>query len=141
MVHGKIQQSGHIMSSGIFFQIQSTLILILFSFGIFTIIYRKKRILHSKIMSVGIIWDLLLIIQIELNRKAIEKAIQVTKNSSILSIHIVLALSCVILYMFMVYTGRKILKGNKTLIPRHRKLGKLTFSMRVLTYITSFWVV
>ncbi len=129
------------MSSGIFFQIQSTLILFLFSFGIFTIIYRKNRILHSKIMYAGIIWDLLLIVQIELNRKAIEKAIQVTKNSSILSIHIMLALSCVILYMFMIYLGRKILKGNNRLIPRHRMLGRLTLFMRVSTYITSFWVV
>jgi uncharacterized membrane protein YozB (DUF420 family) len=141
MVHGKIQLSGHIMSSGIFFQIQSTLILILFSFGIFTVMYRKKRILHSKIMYAGIIWDLLLIVQIELNRKAIEKAIQVTKNSSILSIHIMLALSCVILYMFMIYLGRKILKGNSRLIPRHRMFGRLTLIMRVSTYITSFWVV
>lgn len=92
-------------------------------------------------MSVAIIWDLLLILQIEFNRKAIEKAIKVSSNPSILSIHIGLALSSVILYMFMMYTGKKILKGNNTLIGRHRKLGRLTIFMRTLTYITSFWVV
>ena len=129
------------MGSGIFFQIQSTLILLLFFYGIFVVIKKKKRVTHAKIMSVAIIWDLLLILQIELNRKAIEKAIKVSSNPSILSIHIGLALSSVILYMFMMYTGKKILKGNNALISRHRKLGRLTILMRTLTYITSFWVV
>lgn len=129
------------MGSGIFFQIQSTLILLLFFYGIFVLIKKKKRETHAKIMSVAIIWDLLLILQIEFNRKAIEKAIKVSSNPSILSIHIGLALSSVILYMFMMYTGKKILKGNNTLIGRHRKLGRLTILMRTLTYITSFWVV
>jgi len=129
------------MSSGIFFQIQSTLILLLFFFGIFIIIKKKKRMTHAKIMSVAIIWDLLLIVQIELNRKAIEKAIKVSTNPSILTIHIALALSSVVLYMFMIYTGRRILKGNNSLIKRHRMMGRLTLLMRILTYITSFWVV
>ena len=129
------------MGSGIFFQIQSTFILLLFFYGIFVVIKKKKRQTHAKIMSVAIIWDLLLILQIEFNRKAIEKAIKVSSNPSILSIHIGLALSSVILYMFMMYTGKKILKGNNTLIGRHRKLGRLTIFMRTLTYITSFWVV
>jgi uncharacterized membrane protein YozB (DUF420 family) len=129
------------MGSGIFFQIQSTLILLLFFYGIFVVIKKKQRQTHAKIMSVAIIWDLILILQIEFNRKAIEKAIKVSSNSSILSIHIGLALSSVILYMFMMYTGKEILKGNNTLIGRHRKLGRLTILMRTLTYITSFWVV
>ena len=129
------------MGSGIFFQIQSTLILLLFFFGIFIIIKKKKRLIHAKIMSVAIVWDLLLIVQIEFNRKAIEKAIKISSNSSILSIHIGLALSSVVLYMFMMYTGRRVLKGNNSLISRHRKLGRLTLLLRTLTYITSFWVV
>jgi uncharacterized membrane protein YozB (DUF420 family) len=129
------------MGSGIFFQIQSTLILFLFFFGIFVVIKKKNRLTHAKIMSLAIIWDLLLIVQIELNRAAIEKAMKISSNPSILSIHIALALSSVILYMFMMYTGRRILKGNNSLISRHRRLGRLTLLMRTLTYITSFWVV
>ena len=129
------------MSSGIFFQIQSTIILFSFFIGIFIIIKKKDRILHAKIMSSAIIWDLLLIVQIEFNRKAIEKAIKVTTNPSILSIHIALALSSVILYIFMMYTGRAILKGDNSLVRRHRKLGRITLFFRTLTYITSFWVV
>lgn len=129
------------MVSGIFFQIQSTLILLLFFYGIFIVIKRKNKLFHAKIMSAAIIWDLLLIVQIEFNRKAIEKAIKVTTNPSILSIHIALALSSVILYLFMIYTGRRVLKGNSSLIIKHRKLGRLTLFMRLLTYLTSFWVV
>ncbi len=129
-----------IMSSAIFFQIQSTFVLFLFFFGLFTILKRKNRILHAKIMSTGIIWDLLLVVQIEVSRHAVEKALKVNSNPSIVSIHILLALSCVILYMFMIYTGRRVLKGEKSLILRHKKLGKLTLVLRILTYITSFWV-
>lgn len=129
------------MSSGIFFQIQSTMILLVFFYGIFVIVKKKNRLFHGKIMSVAIIWDLLLIVQIEFNRKAIEKAIKVSSNPSILTIHIALALSSVILYMFMMYTGRMIIKGNPSLIYRHKMMGKLTLFLRILTYITSFWVV
>lgn len=129
------------MSSGIFFQIQSTMILLVFFYGIFVIVKKKNRLFHGKIMSVAIIWDLLLIVQIEFNRKAIEKAIKVSSNPSILTIHIALALSSVILYMFMMYTGRRIIKGNPSLIYRHKMMGRLTLFLRILTYITSFWVV
>jgi hypothetical protein len=121
-----------------FMQLQSICIVLLMLAGI---ILSKKRSLHVKIMSFAIIWDIILILQIELSRSAIVKASKALSNNMALNIHVSIAISTVILYGFMIYTGRKVLKGESSLKPRHKKLGILTFLMRVLTLITSFWAV
>ena len=87
------------------------------------------------------VWDVLLILQIELSRSAILKASRALTNPTALNIHISIAVSTVILYGFMVYTGRKMLSGQLQIRPLHRKLGYSTFLMRVLTFATSFWAV
>ena len=98
--------------SAIIFQIQSTLIVLLMIFGITK---RRVRNLHVKIMSLVIAWDILLILQIELNRGAINKASQVAKNSGLLTFHVFIAVTTVFIYFAMIYSGRKILSGNKSL--------------------------
>lgn len=119
-------------------QLQSICIVLLMLAGI---ILSKKRNLHVKIMSFTIIWDIILILQIELSRSAIVKASKALSNNMALNIHVSIAVSTVILYGFMIYTGRKVLKGEGSFKPRHKKLGMMTFLMRVLTLITSFWAV
>lgn len=105
------------------------------------IYFHKKRQLHVKIMSTAMIWDVILILQVELSRSAIIKASKALSNSSALNIHVSIAVSTVILYVFMVLTGRRVLRGEGHLLKRHRLLGYGTFAMRVLTLITSFWAV
>jgi hypothetical protein len=83
----------------------------------------------------------LLILQIELSRSAILKATKALTNPMILNIHISIAVSTVVLYGFMIYTGRKILSGQTLFTRKHRFLGYSTFLMRVLTFATSFWAV
>lgn len=119
-------------------QIQSLCIVLLMLAGI---IVRRRRQIHVKIMSVAMIWDVILILQIELSRSAILKATHAITNPLILNIHISIAVSTVILYGFMVYTGRKLLSGQNEIRPRHKLLGWTTFGMRILTFITSFWAV
>jgi hypothetical protein len=92
-------------------------------------------------MSIAMIWDVLLILQIELSRSAILKASKAVTNPMILNIHVSIAVSTVILYGFMVHSGRKLLAGDNSIRPRHKKLGYLTLFMRTLTFITSFWAV
>jgi len=129
------------MTSATLFQIQSTLIVLLMTVGIF---YRKNRKRHIPIMVWCMIWDVLLILQIELSRGAIKKASQVPTNPIILSIHVSLALLTVIFYGAMIYTG-SILKSNvrasASIKKRHKWLGITTYSLRLLTYITSFFAV
>jgi hypothetical protein len=99
------------------------------------------RKLHVKITSLVIIWDVLLILQIELNRGAVAKAMKVAVNPMLLTFHVFIAVTTVLLYFALIYTGRKILSGDNEVRSLHLKLGKSAFSLRMLTYITSFFVV
>lgn len=119
-------------------QSQSLCIVLLLTVGIY---FRRNRKLHVKIMSVAIIWDILIILQVELSRSAILKASKAMTNALLLNIHVTIAVSSVVLYGFMVYTGRRLLKGDLQIRPRHRLLGWSTYAMRILTFITSFWAV
>lgn len=119
-------------------QIQSLAIVVLMLVGIY---FRRQRKRHIKIMSFAMIWDVILILQIELSRSAILKASQAVKNTMLLNIHVSFAVSTVIFYAFMVYTGRKLLNGDNSIRPRHKMLGWTTLFLRVLTFITSFWAV
>jgi hypothetical protein len=119
-------------------QLQSVCIVLVMLTGI---IVHKRRALHVRLMSIAMLWDILLILQIELSRSAILKASNALSNAMALNIHVAIAVSTVVLYGFMIYTGRALLSGNRELRQRHKLLGYTTFSMRVLTLITSFWAV
>lgn len=121
-----------------FMQTQSLCIVLLMIAGI---VLRRRRQLHVKIMSLAMIWDVILILQIELSRSAILKATKAVSNPMMLNIHVAIAVSTVVLYGFMVYTGRAMLAGQTQIRPKHRILGYSTFFMRVLTFVTSFWAV
>lgn len=94
-----------------------------------------------KIMGLAMIWDIILILQIELSRSAIIKASKAMTNTTALNVHVSIAVSTVILYAFMVYTGRALLSGKNEFRLNHKRLGYITFAMRVLTFVTSFWAV
>jgi hydrogenase-4 membrane subunit HyfE len=95
---------------------------------------------HVRIMTSAIIWDILLILQIELNRGAIAKAVQVTENKWLLNVHVSLAVTCVLFYFVMFYTGRKLLNFDNSIRPRHKLFGMITLTLRILTFITSFFI-
>ncbi len=127
------------MSSAVIFQLQSLCILTLMYVGV---IVKRNRKLHVKLMAGSIVWDIILILQIELTRSAIVKASEsmLGSKSMILNIHVAMALACVILYGFMVATGRKLLKGDNSIRPKHRVLGVSTLVLRTLVFVTSFFV-
>jgi uncharacterized membrane protein YozB (DUF420 family) len=118
------------------FQIQSICIFVLMVVGIFL---HRKRSVHMKILSLAMLWDILLILQIELSRDAINKASKVLYNPLILTIHVSLAILTVILYGIMIYLGVQGLNGKTKELSFHRKLGKVTVFIRLLTLVTSFF--
>lgn len=122
----------------ILMQIQSAAIVGLMFFGI---LKHRQRILHKKIMISAILWDIILILQIELSRGAILKASEALENPFLLNLHVSLAIFTVIFYVVMLVTGFKLISGAQELLTRHRWIGRLTFLLRVLTFITSFWAV
>lgn len=126
------------MTSAVVFQIQSILVYALMVFGISK---RKQRKVHVPTMITVLCWDILLILQIELNRSAIEKASKAMVNPILLNIHVSFAVSCVIFYILLIYTGRKLLHGFNAYRLRHRLFGWTAFTLRTLTLITSFFAV
>lgn len=88
-------------------------------------------------MKSAIIWDLLLVAQIELTRGAVEKASKVMSNPTILNIHVSLAVSTVLLYLLVWITGTKLKNGNEGIRSIHKPLGILTLTTRIATLITS----
>lgn len=120
--------------SSIIFQIQSFLVVGLIFYGLY---HRKNRYKHIKIMKLAIIWDLLLVAQIELTRGAVEKASKVFSNPLLLNIHVTLAVSTVVLYLLVFLAGRKLERGEESIRKVHKFLGILTVLTRVSTLITS----
>jgi uncharacterized membrane protein YozB (DUF420 family) len=99
----------------------------------------KNRKLHVKMMSSAIIWDIILILQIEITRSAIAKASKVMTNPMLLKIHLFFAIGSVILYVLMVLSGRKLLAGDNSVRQRHKLLGRTTLFFRIMTFVTSFY--
>ena len=126
------------MTSTVVFQIQSVLIYLLMIYGISK---RKNRKIHVPTMSAVLIWDVLLILQIELSRDAVEKAVKASVNPMLLNIHVTFAVLSVVFYVLLVFTGRKLLAGDNKIKPRHRLFGWTAFVLRTLTLITSFFAV
>ena len=124
------------MNLTVLFQIQSAIILALMIFGVTK---RRVRKVHVRTMSIVIIWDILLVLQIELSRSAIETASRGSENPIPLLIHLFFAISSVLLYFVMIWSGRKILKGDSSVRKLHRSAGWTTLIFRVLTLVTSFW--
>ena len=120
--------------SSIIFQVQSIVIVSLLIFGVY---HRKNRYKHVKIMKFAIIWDLILIVQIELSRSAIAKASKAMTNPMILNIHVSLAIATVLLYGLVFYMGRKLLHGDESKRKVHRALGTFALTTRMATLITS----
>ena len=126
------------MSTAVVFQTQSIIIYTLMIFGIMK---RKDRKIHVPVMSAVLILDVILILQIELGRSAVEKAAKVVINPIILNVHVTFAVLSVVFYVLLVITGRKLLKGEQTIRPRHRLFGWTAFALRTLTLLTSFFAV
>jgi len=126
------------MTSAVVFQIQSICVYALMVFGITK---RKKRKIHVPTMISVVVWDIILILQIELGRGAVEKASKALINPWILNVHVSFAISCVIFYFLLIFTGRKLLNGQNEYRLRHRLFGWSAFILRTLTLITSFYAV
>lgn len=123
----------------IFFQFQSFCI---FSLMIYGVSVSRKRKWHIKIMTASMIWDLLLILQLQYEREAVQGAIRsFTVFNYPLWIHLFFACCSLILYIVMISLGRSLLGGKREILKQHRFFGWVTLSFRFLTFVTSFFVI
>jgi uncharacterized membrane protein YozB (DUF420 family) len=123
------------------FQIQSLLIVLLMVYGVLKA--KKNRLLHRKIMLSAILWDLFLILQIELTRSAIAKAASALDkpHQTLFYIHLFFAISTVLLYPLAFYSGQKIIKNNSKHTRHHKVIGGVVLLFRISTLFTSYFVV
>ncbi|MBY0402824.1 MAG: hypothetical protein K2X66_02930 [Cyanobacteria bacterium] len=115
----------------------SSLIILILAIGF---IQRHNTKIHVPFMLTAFASDVLLVLVIELSRSAIEKASHQLDNP-FLMFHISVSLLSLALYTALSITGFKLLKGNETLRPLHKKLSGAFIVCRLANYITSFWVV
>ena len=92
-------------------------------------------------MGSAIAWDLLLILQIELTRGAVGKAMKAPVNPMLLNIHVAMAVTTVLLYFYMIYSGRQMLKGKMVNKNTHRICGMTCYVLRLLVLGTSYFTV
>ena len=126
------------MNTSILFQVQSFIILAMLYYGV---TQRKKRSKHIKIMVSAIIWDFILVLQIELSRGAIKQASELVTAPLMLKVHLFFAIGSALLFIAMLIMGRKVIKGNNKLLPIHAKLGWTTLFFRTATLVTSYFIV
>ena len=117
------------------FQLESTAIILVLGFGIY---HRRNKKRHVQLMVTGIIWDLLLVVQVEVAREVVVVATKVGSNTLATNIHIGIAIATVVFYVLVILSGKSLYQGNLSLRNRHKFLGWTTFLLRILTFATSF---
>lgn len=118
----------------------STLILLIIMVGLWK---RKEVRIHVPLMVAAFIMDVLLVLYIELNLRAVETVVEQAmqpKNHELLLFHAAISLSVIVLYTILTILGVKILKKQRHLLPLHKKLGIVFLVFRLINYVTSFMV-
>jgi hypothetical protein len=100
--------------------------------------YRRRTNVHVPLMVGAILLDLVMIIQLEVNRAVVAKAIGAV--TPLLKFHIAVAISAVLAYVVMIVTGILLLKGKLVRRP-HKMLGLYVLVSRSIVSITAFGVV
>lgn len=119
------------------FLVLSTLVVLLLAYGL---AQRHRREIHVPVMMAAFIADVLLVLWIELDRHAVEKA-ATSLDNNLLMFHVAVSLLTLVGYIVLAVTGRKLMAGNELVRQVHQKAFVLFIICRLSNYITSFWVV
>jgi hypothetical protein len=82
----------------------------------------------------------LLVLWIELERHAVEKAASSIDNG-LLMFHVAVSLLTLVGYVILAVTGKKMMNGDAAVRQLHQKAFLLFIVCRLSNYVTSFWVV
>jgi uncharacterized membrane protein YozB (DUF420 family) len=115
-------------------KIISTLIFFLILYGIHI---RHEKKLHSRIMLGAFVFDLLLVLFIEINNQAIDRSLGFP--GGLLGFHIIISVLTIIFYIWMIFTGLRLYSETGSR-PLHRQLALIFLGLRFTNLITSFFV-
>jgi len=122
------------------FILVSSFVVVLISVGI---MFRRKMEVHIPLMASAFVIDVALVLIIELQRHAVEKVIgEVTaaSPSAFVIFHASISLLVILFYIALGITGSKTLKDRSKLAV-HKKLAYIFIGLRLINYVTSFWMV
>ncbi|MGE4130922.1 MAG: hypothetical protein AB7F86_04755 [Bdellovibrionales bacterium] len=111
----------------------SFLILLLFLFG--RSLYRKNLTWHIRLMLTAFVADVILILALVFGRQALSKV--GPDMSTLLMVHVSIAISTVVLYVLTIRAGYRLYKGDKAARARLKILDKILVTARVFTLVTS----
>jgi hypothetical protein len=97
----------------------------------------------SEILSLALdfVADLLMVLVIEIQRGAVMQTVEQaqTLSKGLLSFHIFVSVTAMVLWVFQLVVGAKLLKGAP-LLPRHRALAVGFLVCRLTNVVTAFYV-
>lgn len=106
-----------------------------------TILYgvsvHARRALHARIMTSCFLADLLMVLLVEFDRRAIEQAVGPT--SGLMKFHIAVSVAAIALWVPQIVSGRGILRG-KPYLGRHRLQAWAFLLCRATNVVTAFFV-
>ena len=119
---------------------------LIFGAIIYGVAKHRNAALHTKVMVACMILDFLLLAAVELTQDAIAQAVgtaeggRTTQATVILTIHITASVLMMVWWFVQLYTGRKILKGERELLPRHARHARMFLVFRFVNLVTAFMV-
>ncbi len=99
---------------------------------------RRDRTKHPYLMGTAFLIDVGLVVYLQVTRSAVQRAVGF--QSQILTFHVGVAVSALLLNLCLVVSGILIWKGSSNLRKRHRYLAIFFMVCRVLTLITAFFI-
>lgn len=110
---------------------------VVFALILYGVAVHARRQLHARVMTAAFILDVVMVLLIELNRKAIAQAI--APSSGLMKFHIAVSVGALVLWVFQLVTGRQILRGRPRL-RRHKIQAWAFLSCRATNLVTAFMV-
>jgi xanthine/uracil permease len=117
----------------------SSFVVFLIAIGI---VFHRKLEVHIPLMVSAFVIDVALVLIIELQRHAVEKVIgEATSSSpsSFVIFHACVSLLVILFYIALGITGSKTIK-DRTKLRVHKKLAYVFICLRLINYVTSFWM-
>ncbi len=115
--------------------VASTIALIVFLIGRFQV---KKNIkLHIKLMSLAMLMDFILVFGLTIFRNALG-TVAGGSISTLLALHVSLALTTILCYFIAIYLGFKLKKGDRSHLKSMRILDNVILPVRLLNSYTSW---
>ncbi len=117
------------------FPFLSSFVLILLAVGL---VYRREPALHIPLMLSAFGVDLGMVLWLEFNRAAVEQV--VTGVTGLLAFHVVVSTLVMVLYMVLIWSGRRLWLGQERSRGFHRTVAAIFIVGRLINYVTAFFV-